>query len=113
MPYHGKESNLFLHMGQVSNKIFHTPLRQTARATQTKQLIRKVHKPAHMVHLVQGLQHLSLLRINKFADANYITIFTPQDLKIFDGKTTTISSTLKTILEGGETWHQGYGESPY
>ena len=54
--------------------------------TQTTKLIHKVGEPAYKVHLVQGLHHSSLLSISKFADDNYITIFTPQDVKVSDGK---------------------------
>ena len=43
-----------------------------------------------------------LLRINKFAEANYVTVFTPDNVTIFDGDS--LSS------KGGETQQQGCGE---
>ena len=46
------------------------------------------------------LQHNSLLSVNKFAEANYLTVFTPDGLKIFDEDKTKLSSTEEPILQG-------------
>ena len=51
-----------------------------------------------MVDLVQRLQHNSLLSVSKFVEANYLTVFTPDKVKIFNGDKTTLSITDEPIL---------------
>ena len=66
----------FIHAGKSSPKVFHTPLGQIAKASIQAQLIHHVQEPARTVNTVPGLQNSSLLSISKFANANYVTVFT-------------------------------------
>ena len=50
--------------------------------------------------MVPALKHNSLLSGPKFADANYITILTPDEVLIYDGKGLKISTNKDTILRG-------------
>ena len=70
------------------------------QATETAQLQHKVREPANAVDIVPGLQHNSLLSINKFAEANYVTVFMPDEVNIFHGKQASITSTHQPIIQG-------------
>ena len=63
-------------------KIFHTPLGQTAQATKQAKVLHTIMEPEWTVNIVFNLTNSSLLSISNFADANYLTIFTPQDIQI-------------------------------
>ena len=52
------------------------------------------------VDIVPGLQYKSLVSINKFTEANYITVFTPDKVTIFDGEKASISSTQQPLFQG-------------
>ena len=71
-----------------------------------------MYKPAQTVHLVPGLQHSSMMSIRKFADVNYITIFTPQEVTIFYGNTTNIASTGEPTLQGWRDPASGLWQIP-
>ena len=102
----GKATDPFIHTGQASQKIFHTPLGRTARATHTEKLMHNMRKSSQMIYLVPDLQHSSFLSISKFAHTNYIIIFNPQEVKIEQQVKESQSS------EGGETRSQNYGACP-
>ena len=72
----GRPNDPFIKTGQPSTKIFHTPFGQVAQATETAHLQYQVRAPANTIDIVPGLQHNALLSINKFAEANYVTVFT-------------------------------------
>ena len=59
-----------------------------------------VREPARTVDIVPDLQHNSLLSASKFADANYVTILTPKEVLIYDGKDLTITVSSEAILRG-------------
>ena len=71
----------------------------TAASTQAK-LFHNVREPAKTVDMVPQVHHNSLISAGKFADANYITVLTPTELLIYDGKDTHISVSKKPILKG-------------
>ena len=52
-----------------------------------------------------GLQKSSPLSISKFADVNYIIVFTPQAVKNFDGNNTELASTREPTLQ---RWRDQY-----
>ena len=58
----------------------------------------KVREPARTVDIVAELRHNSLISASKFADANYVTLLTPDEVLIFDGDTLQISVDSKAIL---------------
>ena len=64
-------------MGQPSTNWFHTPFERVVQATETAHLHHQVQEPAKTADMVPGLQHISLLRINKFVEANYVAVFMP------------------------------------
>ena len=70
-----------------------------AASTQAK-LFHDVCEPAKTVDMVPQLQHNSLMSGGKFADVNYITVLTPTEVLIYDGKDTHISVSNKPILKG-------------
>ena len=80
-------------------KVFNMPLGLVEEATEQPTLMHQVQEPARTVDIVPGLQQNSLFSISKFADANYIIIFTPGEVKICDGNKMTLSSTNEAILQ--------------
>ena len=88
----------FVHMGEPSPKVFHMSLRLTTKEMHKAKLIHQVKEPARTVHIIPGLQNSSLFSIGKFANTNYITIFTPNKVQLFDGDNTKIASTSKPTL---------------
>ena len=71
----------------------------TAAITQAK-LFHNVREPAKTVDMVTQLQHNSLISGGKFVDTNYITVLTPTEVSICDGRDTNISGSNKPILNG-------------
>ena len=74
----------FIRAGLPSAKRFHTPLGQMAQASETVHLNLQMRESALMVYMVPGLQRNSLISANKLAEANYLIIFTPDEVKISD-----------------------------
>ena len=59
-----------------------------------------LREPARSVDMVPVLASDTLLSVSKFADADYVTIYTPREVNIYDAKSTTIIVTEKAALEG-------------
>ena len=72
---------------------------KTFASTQAK-LFHDVRELAKTVEMIPQLHHNSLISGGKFADANYITVLTPTEVLIYDGKDTHISVSNKPILKG-------------
>ena len=96
----GRPTDLFIKTGQPSTKKFHTPFGQMAQAIKAAQLQHQVRAPANTVDIFLGLQQNALLSINKFAKANYVTVFMLEEVNIFDGMQTRITSTHQPIVIG-------------
>ena len=73
---------------------------QVANMTKEAQLHANIWDPAQTVDTVPGLKYNSLLSTSKFLEANYLTVFTPEEVQIFDGDRTTIASMKEPILHG-------------
>ena len=85
---------------QKSHKIFHITTGETTAVSTQDKMFHDVHEPEKTVDMVLQLQHNSLISRGKFTDANYITVLTPTEVLIYDGKDTHISVTNKPILKG-------------
>ena len=90
----GTVNALFIQTKQPLTKLFYT-----LNKWQKHQKQHTFNTKWPTVDIVPGLQCNSLLSINKFAEANYLTVFTPDEVKIFDGKKEVISSTQQPILQ--------------
>ena len=73
---------------------------ETTDPSTKSKLFHNFREPAKTVDMVSQLQQNSLMSGGKFADANYITVLTPTEVLIYDGKDTHISVTNKPILKG-------------
>ena len=67
------------------------PTGKTTAASTQARLYHDVHETAKTVDMVPQLKHNLIIRGGKFADANYITLLTPTEILIYDGKYTHIS----------------------
>ena len=76
------------------------PTGETTTATNQALLRHDVREPARTVDMVPALEHNSLLSASKFADANYITILTPNEVLIYDGDELTINVDKDAVLRG-------------
>ena len=94
----GWPNNPFITTGQVPTIIFHTPLGQTATATEQKELKHNLWQPGKMVDIVPTLKAShALLSTSKFAHANYITMFMPTAVQIYDEETTKITASQPSV----------------
>jgi hypothetical protein len=62
-------------MGITSNNVFLLPGGEIMAATEIAECPFNMRDPAKQLHITPGITTNSLLSTNKFADANYITIF--------------------------------------
>ena len=98
MSHCGRENNNFIPTDETSHKVFHLPTGQTTNASMEAKLHHDVREPARTVDIVPDLQHNLLLSGSKFSDANYVTILTPKEVLIYDGKDLTITVSSEAIL---------------
>ena len=96
----GATLSCFMKTGKQSTKSFHTSFGQVANTTKEAQLHTNFREPAQSVDIVPGLKHSSLLSISKIVEANYLTLFTPEEVQIFNEDKTMIVSMTKPILPG-------------
>ena len=59
-----------------------------------------VREPANRVEMVPDLVEDSLISGPKFAEAGYVTLLTPKELLIFDGKDLKITVSREAVLRG-------------
>ena len=59
-----------------------------------------VQDPAKQLHIMPGITTNLLLSTNKFAEANYITIFDKEEVNIYDVNNTVITVMRGAILRG-------------
>ena len=76
------------------------PTGDTTTASTIAKLHHKVREPARTVDMVPALKHNSLISGPKFADANYVTVLTPNEVLIYDGNDLKISTSKDAILRG-------------
>jgi len=86
--------------GERSNKVFYNANGSRTLAGERAILPFQLWEPANQAEIVPGLAMNLLLSTRKCADANYITLFTPEEVKIFDVETTRINIDGEAILHG-------------
>ena len=99
-PSYGTETAHFILAGRRSDKVFQVPTGQIAAAMEVKLSEHNFREPARSVHIVPDMKKETLLSTGKFADAGCITIFQGDEVRIFNGETTTVDVTGKAILHG-------------
>ena len=85
---------------EKSTKIFHNANGTISKAENKALLHLPLREPANNAEIVPGLALNTLLSGPKLADANYIAIFTPEEVQIFDAETTRINVQGEAILRG-------------
>ena len=70
--------------GVTSDKEFLLPGGKILAATEIAEYPFNVRDPAKQLHITPGITTNSLLNTNKFAEANYITIFDKEEVNIYD-----------------------------
>ena len=98
----------FILTEEKSNKIFHMPTGTTAPASVKAKLLHRVRESACTMDMVPNLKHNSLMSARKFADAQYITILTPDEVLVYDEMGDLKRSIPSTaILRGWRCKHSG------
>ena len=108
----GMVGDSFIPTDEVSSKIFHMPTGDTTKASTIAKLHHKVREPAQTVGMVPELKHNSLLSGPKFADANYVTVLTPNEVLIYDGHGLKISTSKDAIMRGWRDTTSGLWRIP-
>jgi hypothetical protein len=102
----------FEETNKISNKIFCMPTGDTTPASTIAKLHHDVREPARTVDMVPALKHNSLISGPKFADANYITVLTPTEVLIYDGRGLKISTSKEAIIRGWRDTTSGLWRIP-
>ena len=97
---------------EKSSKVFHMPTGETTPASTISKLHHGVREPAKTVDMVPALKHNSLISGPKFADANYVTVLTPTEVLIYDGRGLNIFINKKAIIRGWRDIHSGLWRVP-
>jgi len=87
----GTPTDPFCTTGRASNKIFRLPNGATEAASEIGELATKVRAPAREVHITPGIAESSLISTSHFADAGYATIFSGDQVNIYDQNDTIIT----------------------
>ena len=69
-----------------SNKIFTVATGEQARGGTQAKLQQPLRAPATQGEIVPALKHNSLISTSKLADVNYHTVFTPDEVLVYDGE---------------------------
>ena len=93
------DTDPFTATGKKSNRMFLVALGNIAPADDIKRLTFEVHHPVDKVHMVTGIKH-SLLSMNQFAEAKYITFFDEDQVNIYDATNTKATVSRGSVLRG-------------
>ena len=86
--------------GISSDKEFLLPGGKIVAATKIAEYPFNVQDPAKQLHIMPDITTNLLLSTNKFAEANYITIFDKEEVNIYDANDMVITVTIGAILHG-------------
>jgi hypothetical protein len=89
-----------LSTGQQSDKIFPLPNRATEAESKIGKLGTNVQALAGDVHTTPGIAELSLFSTAEFMEAGYMTIFTGNQVNIYDQHNTIITVLQAAIIRG-------------
>ena len=83
-----------------SPKVFYNANGTKSKAGKKAKLKYKLREPATDSDMVPDLAQNSLLSTSKMADANYITIFTPEEVQVFDGNDANFKVSGQVVMKG-------------
>jgi hypothetical protein len=83
-----------------STKVFYNANGTISKAGQKAKLHYNLRETARDADTVPSLALNSLLSTSKLADANYITIFTPDEVKVFDAEVSKLHITGEAVMKG-------------
>jgi len=90
------------HTGEPSDKRFILPSDKVIQATEKAENPFNIRAPANKLHITPGVRQHLLLRMGKYADANYITVFDKDTVNVYDANDTIITITKDAIVR--EWW---------
>ena len=86
-----KSKKALIPTGEKSKKVFILPMVDTTAATDKMNMDHKLRYPATEMNVVPGVQ-ATLVSGSKMADSGYVTILDKNNVKIYDGNTTKVST---------------------
>eukprot|EP00956_Cyclotella_meneghiniana_P035503 scaffold115472_cov29-Cyclotella_meneghiniana.AAC.1 len=84
----------------LSNKTFLNANGTRSKAGNKAKLLYKIREPANEADMVPSLAMNSLLSTSKLADANYITVFTKDEVQVFDAEATKLNIEGEAVMKG-------------
>ena len=96
----GMVGDPFIQTGRPSTKFFTVADGHKTPGSIEAKLHHPVRYPARSVDMVPALANQYLLRVNKFAQAGYVTICDNQEVNIYDGRNSKIIVSEKAVLKG-------------
>jgi hypothetical protein len=87
-------------LDENSPKTFYNANGTKSKAGKKAVLQYNLRKPATDADMVPSLSMNSLLSTSKLADANYITIFTKDEVKVIDGETSSLNIKGDVVMQG-------------
>jgi len=94
-----KDGKALVVTGEKSSKVFLLPRSEKVEATEKMRLDPDLRDPATEMNMAPGL-HTSLISIIDMVDADYVTMFTKECVKVYNGTTTRILVSDKATIEG-------------
>jgi len=85
--------------GRPSTKVFKAALGQTQQATKEVTMSIPLRGDANLAHELPSITN-NLASVKKMADEDYTTVFTPNEVLVYDNKTTTIKADTTATLRG-------------
>ena len=79
-----KTGDEFIPTDKLLQEVFEMPTGEEIKASTKAKFLHKVREPARTVYIVPNLAQNSLLKANKFANAKYVTVLTPEEVLMFD-----------------------------
>jgi hypothetical protein len=97
---HPKDNDNVIITNEKSHKIFYNANGTVSAAGMKAQLPFNLRALANEAETVPSLAMNSLLSTSKLADANYITIFTKDKVKVFDAETARVDISGEAVMKG-------------
>ena len=94
-----KSNKALITTGEKSKKLFIVSMVDTATATYKMKMDHNIRVPYTEMNLVPGVK-ATLFSGSKMSDAGYVTILDKNNVKIYDGNTTKLSTDREPVLQG-------------
>ena len=99
-------SAFFCAAGQLSTKVFHVAIGNSAPVSEVRLLQQPLRDPAQTIDMVPSLRGASLLSTSKLADAGYVTVYDGDEVNVYNGRTGCVHVSKSAVLQGWQCPHE-------